>query len=181
VLRNKRLGWRWRHLQYGPCFSCVILSKSFASFTHCLRTGVGLSFPFFPELLDFIEWSKYYLFSIQEKTLLFKDCLLVIKFKSGGKIEEMWHTSSTRLLKAKPSNFSSPSPWPQNHSQLMNQKKAGYQMSWLINTHIAFCNGIHWASCVELRDGRGNFSFQMSSKMWVCFGQFWEWQLHRFG
>lgn len=33
--------------------------------------------------------------------------------------------------------------WPQKQSQLMNQKKAGYQMSLLINTHIAFCNGIH--------------------------------------
>lgn len=28
-------------------------------------------------------------------------------------------------------------------------------MSWLINTHIAFCNGIHGGSCVELRDGKG--------------------------
>lgn len=28
-------------------------------------------------------------------------------------------------------------------------------MSWLINTHITFCNGIHGASCVELRDGKG--------------------------
>lgn len=28
-------------------------------------------------------------------------------------------------------------------------------MSWLINTHIAFCNGIHGASCVDLRDGKG--------------------------
>ena len=28
-------------------------------------------------------------------------------------------------------------------------------MSWLINTHIAFCNGIQGASCVEPRDGKG--------------------------
>lgn len=28
-------------------------------------------------------------------------------------------------------------------------------MSWLINTHIAFCNGIHGASCVEPNDGKG--------------------------
>lgn len=94
------------------------------------------------------------------QTLLTKGCLhlnanLGVKFKSRGESKEAKHTSSAHLLKAKPSSFSSHPPWPQKQSRLMNQKKAGYQMSWLINTHISFCNGIHGGSCVELRDGKG--------------------------
>ena len=57
------------------------------------------------------------------------------------------HQSPISEEQQKPPSFSYHSLWPPKQSQLMNQKKAGYQMSRLINTHIAFCNGIQWTIC----------------------------------
>lgn len=49
----------------------------------------------------------------------------------------------------------------------MNQKKAGYQMSWLINTHIAFCNGIQQQAVWNREMAKEKFFSQMNFKMWV--------------
>lgn len=102
------------------------------------------------------------------------------KLKSWGKTKEPRHISSAHLLKAKPSSFSSHPRWPQKQSRLMNQKKAGYQMSWLINTHIAFCNGIQEQAVWNREMAKGRFSSQMSFKLWVCSDKFQEWLLHKF-
>lgn len=134
----------------------------------------------FLTLSDPMGWLKYYLFSIWDKTQLSKGCLHLnanpgMKFKSWGKTKEARHISSAHLLKAKPSSFSSHPPWPQKQSRLMNQKKAGYQMSWLINTHIAFCNGIQEQAVWNREMAKEKFSSQMSFKMWVWFDKFREW------
>lgn len=105
--------------------------------------------------------------------------MLTLEFRSWGKTREAKHRSRSHLLTAKPSRFSPHPRWPQEQSQLMNQKKAGYQMSWLINTHIAFCKGIRRASCVEPEMAEGDFSSPISFRTWVCFAAFREWLLPR--
>lgn len=53
-------------------------------------------------------------------------------------------------------------------------------MSWLINTHTEFCNGIHRASCVEPRDGKGKLLLSHKLQNVVCFAKFQEWWLPKF-